>query len=629
VGAQAHLDGDGGQVTNGKITATVNGRGWLGFANQHGRVILRELWQVGGGEVETSPLGLPGRELRPVLGDGYSAVARFQADDGERIYGMGQRQIDKVDLKGCLLELAQRNSQANVPFALSSRGYGFLWNNPAIGRVAFAHNVTEWEASRTDQIDYWVTAGDSPAEIEEAYARATGTVPLMPEFATGFWQCKLRYRSQEELLQVAHEYKRRGLPLSVIVADFFHWTRQGEWKFDPAYWPDPEGMVSELKSMGIELMVSIWPTVDVNSENWDEMWSRGYLVRTDRGTPTNVNFMGNQAFFDATHPGARQFVWDKVKQNYYDKGIRVFWLDEAEPELMGHYDFDLIRYHAGPALKVSNIYPLYYARAFYEGMTAAGQQDVLNLVRCCWAGSQRYGALLWSGDIESTFASLRRQLAAGLNAGLSGIPWWTTDIGGFVGGDVGDPEFHELLVRWFQFAVYCPVTRLHGFRKPYAMDVTNFWRDFDEPFGSGAGNELWSFGPDVYDMLKECVLTREALRPYVSAQMTRAHERGTPVMRPLFYDYPDDPRSWEVEDQFLFGPDVVVAPVLYPGVTSRQLYVPPAGDWVDPRTGTMYEAGGTFELTAELATIPVLVRAGAPVAGLLGTAGGQSGRAGS
>ncbi|TWS19064.1 family 31 glucosidase, partial [Tsukamurella conjunctivitidis] len=167
----------------------------------------------------------------------------------------------------------------------------------------------------------------------------------------------------------------------------------------------------------------------------------------------------------------------------------------------GHYDFDHIRYHAGPGQKVTNLYPLEYAKTFYEGMEAEGQENIVNLLRCAWAGSQRYGALLWSGDVHSTFETLRRQVSAGLNAGLSGIPWWTTDIGGFTGGNGEDPSFRELLVRWFQFGVYCPVTRLHGFRNPIDFDITDAWRKFGEPFGSGADNELWSYGEDVYRIL--------------------------------------------------------------------------------------------------------------------------------
>jgi alpha-D-xyloside xylohydrolase len=609
------------RISNGRITATINRYGWLEFTNSGGEVLLREYWQVQDGGAETSSIAIPGRAYKPVLGsDDYELSVSFRPQAGERIYGLGQRQIAELDMKGCTLELAHRNSQASIPFALSSQGYGFLWNNPAIGRVTFGKNVTEWQASRTAQLDYWITAGDTPAQIEEAYAEATGKVPLMPDWATGFWQCKLRYKTQGELLAVAREYKRRGLPISVIVADFFHWPQQGEWKFDPEFWPDPEAMIAELRELGIELMVSIWPTVDVNSENYDEMEDRGLLARTDRGSGTQMEFMGNEVFFDATNPEAREFVWAKAKENYFDKGVRVFWLDEAEPELVTHsgqYDWDVIRYHAGPALKVGNFYPVWYAQSFYEGQRAAGQTEICNLIRCCWAGSQKYGALLWSGDVHSTFESFRMQFAAGLNAGISGIPWWTTDIGGFTGGDGSDPEFRELLVRWFQWGVFCPVTRLHGFREPYEFTGEQTWRTFNEVLGSGAANEVWSFGEDVYEILAGCLRTREALRPYVAEQMVAAHERGTPVIRPLFYDFPADAHAWEIEDQYLFGPDVLVAPLLEYGLRERPVYLPEGRTWTDVATGTTYQGGQTITVAAPIEAMPLFVAAGSAVLGVL------------
>jgi alpha-D-xyloside xylohydrolase len=615
-------DGAGavGRITNGRITAAIDRYGWLEFTNSRGDLLLREYWQVREGD-ETSSIAIPGRAYKPVLGsDDYELTVSFRPQPGERLYGLGQRQIAELDLKGCMLELAHRNSQASIPFALSSRGYGFLWNNPAIGRVTLGKNVTEWYAGRTGQLDYWVTAGDTPAQIEEAYAEATGKTPMMPDWATGFWQCKLRYKSQDELLGVAREYKRRGLPISVIVADFFHWPQQGEWKFDPEYWPDPAAMIAELRDLGIELMVSIWPTVDVNSENYDEMEDRGLLVSTDRGSGTTMEFMGNEVFFDATNPEAQEFIWSKAKQNYFDQGIRTFWLDEAEPELVTHsgqYDWDLIRYHRGPALKVGNLYPVGYAKAFYDGQQAAGQTEILNLVRCCWAGSQKYATLLWSGDVHSTFESFRMQFAAGLNAGLSGIPWWTTDIGGFFGGRADDPEFRELLVRWFQYGVFCPVTRLHGFRLPYDFAETDAWRTFNEVLGSGAPNEIWSFGEDVYEILAGCLRTREALRPYVAEQMVAAHERGTPVIRPLFYDFPADAHAWEVEDQYLFGPDVLVAPLLEYGLRERPVYLPQGRTWTDVGTGTAHEGGQTITVAAPLEAMPLFVAAGAAVLDVL------------
>lgn len=601
------IDGETARLTNGKITVKINQYGWLSYENQKGEVLLEEQWRVKEGGDKTSALEIEGREIKPIIGTSdYKISLRFEPNDNEKIYGLGQRQEKNLDLKGSSLELAHRNSQANVPFALSSKGYGILWNNPAVGEVNFASNKTEWVAEVTDQMDLWITAGDTPAEIEEAYANATGKVPMMPDYATGFWQCKLRYKTQEELLNVVREHKKkRDLPMSVIVADFFHWTEQGEWKFDPEYWPDPEAMMNELDELDVELMVSIWPTVDVNSENYEEMRERGYLVRTERATPTNINFMGNEVFYDPTNPDAREFVWEKVKKNYYNYGIKTFWLDEAEPDFMGHYDYDNFRYHKGPAMKVSNIYPFEYAKNFYEGMKNEGQDNIINLIRCVWAGSQRYGTLLWSGDVHSTFESFRKQFAAGLNAGISGIPWWTTDIGGFTGGNAKDPKFRELLVRWFQFGVFCPVTRLHGFRKPYDFDISDASKMFNEPFGSGADNEVWSYGEEVYEILKNCLFTREDLRPYVKKQMKAAHEKGTPVIRPLFYDFPSQEKCWEIKDQYMFGPDILVAPVLYEGMRKRSVYLPEGEKWIDANTNKEYNGGQTIECNAPLDVIPV------------------------
>lgn len=604
-------------ISNGNITASINRFGWLTITNQDGKVLLEERWQVKPGGKKTSPLGIPGRELKPIIGGDYQATLRLEAFDDEKIYGMGQRQEKQLNYKGCILELAQRNTQATVPFVLSNRGYGFLWNNPAIGQVTFANNETKWEARDTDQLDFWVTAADSPAQTVENYTAATGKVPMMPKFASGFWQCKLRYKTQEELLKVAHEYKDKGLPINVIVIDFFHWPNQGEWKFDPKYWLDPKGMVDELKQLGIKLMVSIWPTVDVNSENYDEMNDKGYLIRSERMYQDSYHFMGNETFFDATNPGARKYVWDKAKQNYYDNGVRMFWLDEAEPEYGFMYDFDHFRYYQGPALKLSNVYPLEYAKAFYEGQKAAGQKDIVNLVRCVWAGSQKYGVVLWSGDVHSTFESLQKQVVAGLNAGLSGISWWTTDIGGFTGGNVHDPQFHELLTRWFQFGTFCPVMRLHGFREPAEQTIEHADRMFNQPFGSGAFNEIYKYPRPTYEILRKYLFMREAIRPYVMEQMKEAHTDGTPVMRPLFYDFAKDGQTWDISDEYMFGPDVLVAPILHAGQTKRDVYLPSGEDWIDVNTKQTYHGGQTVTVDCPLDTLPLFTRASHPLDSLL------------
>jgi alpha-D-xyloside xylohydrolase len=605
-------------ITHGRITARVDPRGQIAYFNQKGELLLEEFMRVrlgnmasGDGQIDqaavtyfNSALSIHPREFKPILGGDYALTVRFESRPEEKLFGMGQYQHGFLNQKNCVLELAQRNSQASVPLALSSRGYGFLWNNPAIGKVSFGKNCTEWTALLTKELDYWVTAGDEPAEILAHYADVTGTVPMMPEYGLGLWQCKLRYQTQEELLGVAREYKRRGLPIDVIVADFFHWPMQGEYKFDPDYWPDPAGMIRELEAMGIKLMVSVWPTIDRNCSQFAEMHAKGLLVRTERGVMTTMEFLGDTVFYDSTNPKAREHVWKLVKKNYYDKGVRIFWLDEAEPEY-AVYDFDHYRYHLGPNLEVGNIFPLKYAQGFYEGMAAEGQEKIVNLLRCAWAGSQRYGALVWSGDIDSSFESLRNQLAAGLNVGLAGIPWWTTDIGGFHGGVNSDPSFRECLIRWFQFATFSPVLRMHGDREPHGTPLSTTGGG---KCVSGAPNELWSFGEEAYDILKKYLRLREWMRPYVRGLMSAAHTRGSPIIRPLFYDFPADNQAWGVEDAYMFGPDVLVAPILFEGQRAREVYLPAGIRWISHGSGEIFTGGQIVNEAAPLDHLPVFFR---------------------
>lgn len=607
---QISIEEDRAIIRNGKISASVLSDGLITFYNQKNEVILQEYVRNRNDlEKYCSPLGIAAREWKAQTAGDYALTVRFESDPNEKIFGMGQYQHGYLNQKNCRLTLEQRNTQVTVPFYLSDKGYGFLWNNPAVGWVSFAKNITEWHAASTKQMDYWVTVGDTPREIHEQFMDVVGKPPMMPDYAMGFWQSKLRYQTQEEVLNVAREYKRRGLPLSVIVIDFFHWTNHGEWKFDPEYWPDPEGMIKELNSMGIEVMVSIWPTVAKDSENYREMLEKDYLVKNDIGITTHMEFTGNLVFFDATNPEAREYVWQKCKQNYYDKGVKLFWLDEAEPEYAG-YNFPLYRYHIGPALQNSNIYPLYYAKAFYDGMTAAGEDKVINLIRSAWAGSQKYGALVWSGDVDSSFRGLREQFAAGLNMGVAGIPWWTTDIGGFLGGYPDDPAFQECVVRWFQYATFCPVMRLHGERLPHQKPLGTKGGGL---FFSGADNEVWSFGEENYEILKKYLLLREELRPYIKSLMQEAHEKGTPVIRTLFFGYPEDEKAWEIEDEYLFGPDVLVAPVMYENMRKRQVYLPKGDNWKNAHTGEIFGGGITVECDAPLDVIPVFLRKGGSV----------------
>ena len=588
-------------IKNGKIQAVLELQPWgqklrITFLNQKGEVLLSEIANGGA-------LCLRAHDYRALKGGAYQLKVSFDSNPDEKIYGMGQYQQERMNLKGCNLELAHRNSQASIPFYVSSLGYGFLWHNAAVGEVHFGTNTTEWLARTTKQLDYWVTAGDTPAEIEEHFADAIGKVPMMPEYGLGFWQCKLRYYNQEQVLNVAREYKKRGIPLDVFVIDYYHWPRCGDYRFDEEYFPDPKAMIDELHEMGIETMVSIWPQIDWRSENYEEMKQQGLLVKSNAGVDVQMLFHGNNVFLDATNPRTRKYVWEKVKKNYADLGIRTFWLDEAEPEF-STYEYECYRYAAGPVEEIGNIYPREYSRMFYEGQKENGQEDIVNLVRCAWLGSQKYGALVWSGDIFSTYEDFRKQICAGLHMGLCGIPWWTTDIGGFMTDDVNDPDFQQLLIRWYEFAVYSAVFRMHGDRGPHNIPPLD-----DRDFGggylyTGQSNELWSYGEENYRIMKKYYDIRISMHDYIKQLYDEASENGSPLIRTMFYEFPDDKKCWELQDQYMFGSEYLVAPIFHLNEFEREVYLP-EGRWEDTRDGKVYEGGQTIRAAAPIDSIPV------------------------
>ncbi|MCR5656979.1 MAG: family 31 glucosidase [Butyrivibrio sp.] len=601
-------DGPFAAITCGRIKATVNFAGVITFYKDD-ELFLREYFRNYGGteSKESRCLKYVSRDYRPHVGGDYHFTLKFESNDNEKIFGMGQYQQPYTNLKGCVLNMEQRNSQITIPFAVSSLGYGFLWNNPAVGRVSFGMNFTEWVAEATKEMDYWITVADKPKQLIENYTAVTGRAPKFPEDLMGLWQCKLRYRTQEEVLKVAHACIDNGVPIDCIVIDFFHWTVQGDWKFDKTYWPDPKAMIDELHSMGIKVVVSVWPSVDKRSENFYDMLERGLLLKNERGGLQNYDYQGDCTIFDATNPEAKEYLWNICKKNYYDLGIDMFWLDNSEPDLV-KYDFDGLRYYIGPALEVSNIYPQHYSRVFYDNMKKESDKPVVSLLRSAWAGSQKYGNVVWSGDVPSTFEAFRDQLAAGLNMGLAGIPWWTTDIGGFMTDDVNDPDFRQLLIRWYEFAVFSPVLRMHGDRGPYDIPPLDN-RDFGGGYlHTGQDNELWSYGEENFKIMKDQLEIRHNLKPYIKSLYEEASANGSPLLRTLFYEFPEDEKCWNTYDEYMFGSDYLVAPILELNKFEREVYLP-AGKWEDIRDGKVYEGGQTITAAAPIESIPVFKKA--------------------
>lgn len=581
-------------VKNGKITAEIQAsRGRITYLNEKGEVLLRESIHAHHPQFA--------RQFKSLGSDHFEIKAVFDAEKDEHLYGMGQYPNDCLDLKGTVLELAQKNTQISIPFLLSSKGYGFIWNNPAVGRAELSMTHTSFYAEYSKQMDYVIFAGDTPSELVSHYADLTGKAPKMPEYGTGFWQSKLRYYCQEDLMSVAREYKKRNLPISVMVCDFYHWPITGDWKFNSELWPDPAGMIKELKEMDIELLVSVWPTLAEDSENYKEFINNNWTIRPELGNNIFLKVNDDLTFVDVLHPEARKALWEKLQKNYYDLGVRMFWMDEAEPEIE-QLEYNNVRYYLGNGREVSCLYPYYFAKTIYDGQLANGQTEIINLIRSGWIGSQRLGTLLWSGDISGDFPTLRRQVKAGLNIGLCGIPWWNTDIGGFYGSTLKE-EYKELLLRWFQYGTFCPVMRMHGVNEPM-KEIPN------QITGSGADNEVWSFGEKPLEVMTHYLHVRERLRPYIQKHMDIATEKGTPVMRPLFFDFPKDELCYTIEDQYMFGPDILVAPVLEAGATSRSVYLPEGSDWKDALTGKELKGGQTIDYPVTIENIPLYTRNG-------------------
>ena len=533
----------------------------------------------------------------------WSARVTFEPNENEHFFGLGHSWDNEFDLKGSSIDIRNVNAKCTIPYVYSSLGYGFLWNNPSTGLCELSKNRTRWSCDSCRFMDFVVMAG-TPKQVCTTLADLTGYAPEMPEWATGFWQSRLRYETQEELLSVARKYRELGIPLSAIIADYFHWTEQGDYKFDPKYWPDVKAMTDELHEMNTRLIVSMWPTINEHSENYRHMRNSNMLMRTAHGPDRVFDFYGWQNEIDVTNPATRDFVWSRLKEYYKDNGVDALWFDEAEPEIHPE-DFDNLIWYKGRADTVALLYPYYYSKMAYDGFKSIGRDDIITLTRCAYLGSQKFASLVWSGDIESTFESLACQVKAGLNMAMCGIPWWNTDIGGFYGADITSDYFRELIVRWFQFGLFSPVMRLHGSRNRHSEPTPGL----KEP--SGDPNEIWSFGEENFEILKNLIFIRERLRPYIKEQMDTASQKGYPVMRPMFFEYPEDEICYTLESQYMFGDDIIFAPIVERGQTVKTVYIPD-GEWILTKDKRVYTKG-TYEITAEIDEFIAFVKKGSDV----------------
>jgi alpha-D-xyloside xylohydrolase len=440
-------------------------------------------------------------------------------------------------------------------------------------------------------VDYYFFYGPEPKKVLAEYRDFTGAVPLLPRWAYGFWQCRERYSSQQQILDTAAEFRKRKVPVDVLVQDWQYWGKYG-WnamRFDESAYPDPTAMMSALHRQDLHMVISVWAKFGAETAVDKEFVAHNLVLKSAASTGEPGEAKERENWADLFNPEAQKMFWSDIDRNLFNAGLDGWWLDASEPEgdpLKEDNTF------LGPGKNVRNAFPLFETTAVYQGQRAATEaKRVVILTRSAYAGQQRNGTISWSGDISANWETLRRQIPAGLSFGISGFPYWTTDIGGFFrpADQYTSAEYHELLVRWFQFGAFSPIFRIHGFRSE---------------------TEMWKYGPGVEKVLRQYDELRYRLLPYIYSSAWGVTNRGEIVMQGLPFLYPEDPSVRQVSDEFLFGDSLLISPVTEPHATTRAVVLPAADNWVDFWSGKTYRGGQTITVDAPLDRIPILVRAG-------------------
>jgi alpha-D-xyloside xylohydrolase len=554
-------------------------------------------------------------ERRPSDAPFYRVNATFVSPEDEHYYGAGQHQQGYLDLRGHKVEcwhdyFATGGESLGVPFVVTNRGYGMIWDNPSKTTFEPGFNEqTRWTSEVGDRVSFFVIAGATTDEIYSGYRQLTGTTPMLPKAAYGFIQCKERYMTQDELMGVAKGYRQRHLPVDMIVVDFLHYTKMGEMDMNPETWPDPIAMNRQLHDMGFETMISVWPRFAPGSRFYDFLVQKGWLMHLADGTPTNgLPFDRTGSDIDTTNPEAARWFWDVIRDNEISKGFDAIWADETEPDLPPNGSY----FHIGPGTRYFNVYPLFHTAAIYDGFRRDVNHRALVLARAAYLGAQRNGTIFWSSDIYATWDQLKRQVPAGLGFTASGLPYWSNDIGGFLylpaehhpahpplldpcdarENVQGNDDYPELYTRWFEYGAFLPIFRTHGSR---------------------LYNEVWTYGKQAEPILIKYLRLRYQLLPYIYPLGYNTYRTGAPYMRALFMDFPNDPQVADLRDEYMFGPAFLVAPVTEQGATSRMVYLPAGADWYNYWSNERFHGGQTIKVDAPIDTLPLFVRAGSIV----------------
>ncbi|MCD8386405.1 MAG: glycoside hydrolase family 31 protein [Bacteroidales bacterium] len=565
--------------------------GSVSYANAEDKTVLKEN---------------PTAARSAIVGDSVTPAARFILSDSEAIYGLGQFRDSLLNLRGHQRELIQFNTQAAVPVIYSTAGWGIFWNNPS--RTLFADSPTQGMtlvSDYGDTVDYYVFFGSSLDDLIAQYRLITGAAPMPPLWSLGYHQSRNRYHNSQELYDVANRMRQEQIPMSSIFIDYHHWGKHGtgSFRFDLDNYPDPKVMIDSLHSLGTHAVITVWPSFKPETPNHKYMTERGFLLDSARAIDGFI--------YDPFNPDAREAYWQCFKP-MLQYGIDGWFLDGPEPDHTQSF-LPSVTY-AGPAPRVRNLYPIAHISNFVDHLNAY-EPDKRHyiLTRCAWAGQQRYGSAVWSGDIPSDFHELALQVAAGLSFTATGIPYWTTDIGGYLLGDPQDQAYREIFTRWFQYGTFCPVFRAHGRRSP----------------GDTTGpNELWAYGPEAMEICKSFINLRYDLMPYIYSLSAMVTNQGYTPMRLLAFDYPQYVEALDCRDQFMYGPALMVCPVVQAGATERKVWLPSTDKWYDFWSEELYEGPELFTDSTPISRIPVYVRAGSiiPCADTVKVYTGQDGQ---
>jgi alpha-D-xyloside xylohydrolase len=468
------------------------------------------------------------------------------------------------------------------------------------------------EAGR--QLDYYFIAGENMDQVIAGYRNITGKAPIMPKWAMGYWQSRERYKTQGELLEVVKEYRRRGIPLDNIVQDWSYW-KQDDWGshvFDEARFPDPKGMIDSVHAMNAKIMISVWPKFYHTTSNYKEFDKNGWMYQ--RAVKDSIldwiaqGYIGS--FYDAYSAGARKMFWEQMNTELYSKGIDAWWMDASEPDILSNASMEYRKELSTPTALGSsteyfNTYALMNAMAIYNGQREVNPNTrVFLLTRSGFAGLQRYSTATWSGDIGTRWEDMKSQISAGLNFAMSGIPYWTMDIGGFCvekryeaakEGSEDLEEWRELNTRWFQFGAFCPLFRSHG-QFPY--------------------REIYNMAPESHPAYQSMVYytkLRYRLMPYIYTLASKTYYDDYTIMRALVMDFASDSKVLNIGDQYMFGPSLMVAPVYEYKARTRNVYLPAGCGWYDFNSGAYFDGGQTIEASAPFDRIPMFVKEGSIV----------------